>query len=86
MLVDIALKRNSRVKLGSCNQVSLSSFFPFPLPLLLLDLYVLMIEPVAINAVTDFIFACFPAFIFWRLQMELKIRLTLIAVMGGGTL
>lgn len=30
--------------------------------------------------------AVFPVIIFWNLQMELKVRLALIAVMGGGIL
>ncbi|KAJ5172092.1 hypothetical protein N7492_004685 [Penicillium capsulatum] len=38
----------------------------------------------AFNAFNDIALAVFPAYIFWRIQIPLKVKITIVAVMGAG--
>jgi hypothetical protein len=40
----------------------------------------------AYNALTDFALATFPAFVFWKVQVALRVKLTIILVMAAGLL
>lgn len=40
----------------------------------------------AYNAFTDLSLAVFPIFVFWNVQLALKVRITIIGVMSAGIL
>lgn len=40
----------------------------------------------AYNAATDFALAVFPVFLFWDVQVALRVKLTIILVMAAGLL
>ena len=40
----------------------------------------------AYNAFTDFALAVFPAFVFWKVKVALRVKLTIILVMAAGLL